>query len=359
MRKIIHVDMDAYYASVEQRDRPELRGRPIAVGGSAESRGVIATCSYEARVFGVRSAMATARALRLCPELAVLPPRFAVYQAESQKIREVFRRYTDHVEPLSLDEATLDVTDSAHEGGSATRIAQAIQQQIREETGLSSSAGVAPNKFLAKIASDWRKPGGLMVIRPHEVADFVRELKVGRIPGVGSKTEERLHAMQLRTCGDLQALDMPPLQAHFGSWAERLYGLCRGEDDRPVVSEWQPRQVSVERTFARDFRDLDEAMPELEAMVMELQQRIRKREVSDTIRGLSVKLRLHDFKTRSGDRAGRMLPELTAFLAELERLHAQEPKPIRLIGIGVRLEVPGEGPRRRGDPRQLGLFERP
>jgi DNA polymerase-4 len=353
VRKIVHVDMDAFYASVEQRDQPELRGRPIAVGGRAEQRGVLATASYEARKFGVRSAMPTARALRLCPELVLVPPRFTVYREESRKIRAIFGRYTEAIEPLSLDEAYLDVSECRELQGSATRIAEAIRASIREELNLTASAGVAPNKFLAKVASDWRKPDGLTVIRPEDVEAFVHDLPVGRIPGVGPKTRARLELRGLRRCADLQALAMPELEALFGSWAPRIHGLCRGVDDRPVVTEWEPRQVSVERTFASDFDDLIDAMPKIEAMAAVLRERIAQRAVATRIRGLHVKLRLADFTTRSADRARRGEPSTDEFVELLARLHAEHPAPVRLIGLGVRLDPPRGG----RNQRQLDLFD--
>lgn len=352
MRKIVHVDMDAFYASVEQRDRPELRGLPIAVGGRAQQRGVIATCSYEARAFGVRSAMPTARALRLCPDLQLVPPRFEAYREESRKIRAIFARYTETIEPLSLDEAYLDVSEATAHQGSATRIAEAIRAAIRDELHLTASAGVAPNKFLAKVASDWNKPDGLTVVRPEQVAAFVRDLPLRKIPGVGPKTWPRLEALGLRTCGDLQRLGEAELEQHFGSWAGRMFGLCRGEDDRPVVTEWEPRQISVERTFARDFDDLIAAMPRIEEMAVVLRERIARRGVAEKIRGIHVKLRLADFTTRTGDSARRGVPETDDFVEQLARLHEAWPAPIRLIGLGVRLDPP-----RRGDGRQLDLFE--
>ncbi len=352
-RKIIHVDMDAFYASIEVRDDPSLRGRPIAVGGKASARGVIATCSYEARAFGVHSAMSSARAMRLCPSLLILPPRFAAYQAASRTIRAIFARYTDRIEPLSLDEAYLDVSGSPHHEGSATRIAAAIQAAIAAETGLSCSAGVAPNKMLAKVASDWNKPGGLTVIRPQDVAAFVRDLPVGKIHGIGPKGRARLEALGVKTAGQMQALTLAELEAQFGSWGARLHQLCRGEDDREVVTEWEPRQVSIERTFAVDFVDLDAALPTIEAMTAQLRERIATKGLAPRIRGHSAKLRLSDFHTSSADARGRLVPTTDDLLNLLLRLHNARPGPIRLIGLGVRLDPP------RGGGRQLDLFDEP
>ena len=350
-RKIIHVDMDAFYASIEVRDDPSLRGKPIAVGGRASARGVIATCSYEARAFGVHSAMSSARAMRLCPSLLILPPRFSAYQAASGAIRAIFARYTDRIEPLSLDEAYLDVTGSAHYDGSGTRIANAIQAAIRAETGLSCSAGVAPNKMLAKVASDWQKPGGLTVIRPQDVAAFVRDLPVGKIHGIGPKGRARLEALGVQTAGQMQALTVAELEAQFGSWGARLHQLCRGDDDRAVVTEWEPRQVSIERTFERDFPDLDAALPTIEVMTAQLRERIGHKQLAARIRGHSAKLRLSDFHTSSADARSRQVPTSDDLLDLLLRLHTQRPGPIRLIGLGVRLDPP------RGGGRQLDLFD--
>lgn len=350
-RKIIHVDMDAFYASIEMRDDPSLRGRPIAVGGKASARGVIATCSYEARAFGVHSAMSSARAMRLCPALLIVPPRFSAYQAASRVIRAIFARYTERIEPLSLDEAYLDVTGSAHCGGSATRIAEAIRAAIADETGLTCSAGVAPNKMLAKVASDWNKPNGLTVIRPQDIAGFVRDLPVGKIHGIGPKGRARLEALGVKTAGQMQVLSVADLEAQFGSWGARLHQLCRGDDDREVVTEWEPRQVSIERTFERDFDDLDAALQTIEAMAAQLRERIASKDLTARIRGHSAKLRLSDFHTSSADARSRQTPTTDDLLNLLLRLHAAKPGPIRLIGLGVRLDPP------RGGGRQLDLFD--
>ena len=350
-RKIIHVDMDAFYASIEVRDDPTLRGRPIAVGGRASARGVIATCSYEARAFGVHSAMSSARAMRLCPALLIVPPRFAAYQTASRAIRAIFARYTDRIEPLSLDEAYLDVSGSAHFDGSATRIATAIQAAVADELGLSCSAGVAPNKMLAKVASDWKKPSGLTVIRPQDIDAFVRDLPVGKIHGIGPKGRARLEALCVKTAGQMQALSVAQLEAQFGSWGARLHQLCRGDDDREVVTEWEPRQVSIERTFERDFVDLDAALQTIEAMAAQLRERIASKDLAARIRGHSAKLRFSDFHTASADARGRHVPTTDDLLNLLLCLHVARPGPIRLIGLGVRLDPP------RGGGRQLDLFD--
>lgn len=251
-RKIVHVDMDAFYASVEQRDDRGLRGRPVVVAYRG-ARSVVCAASYEARKFGVRSAMPAVRAERLCPEAVFVPPDFPRYRAVSRDVREIFRRHTDQIEPLSLDEAYLDVTENKTALPTATRVAQAIRQQIREELHLTASAGVAPNKFLAKIASDWRKPDGLFVIQPKDVESFLVPLPVGRIPGVGKVTESRLQQMKVSTVGDLAAHTEEELEATFGRYGSRLYELARGIDHSPVISNRAVKSISAEDTFPTDI----------------------------------------------------------------------------------------------------------
>src|SRR6202046_3481675 len=236
IRKIVHIDMDAFYASVEQRDDPNLRGKPVIVAWKG-NRSVVCAASYEARQFGVRSAMPAVRAERLCPEGIFIPPDFTRYRAVSQSTREIFKRHTDLIEPLSLDEAYLDVTENKTGLGTATRVARAIREQIREELHLTASAGVAPNKFLAKIASDWRKPDGLFVIQPEDLDTFLPPLPIGRIPEIGKVTEDRLKEIGVQTVGDLQALDAAVLEARFGKYGHRLYELARGIDHNLVRSE--------------------------------------------------------------------------------------------------------------------------
>src|ERR1700693_1666823 len=247
-RKIIHVDMDAFYASVEQRDDPQLRGKPVVVAWKG-NRSVVCAASYEARSFGVRSAMPAMRAERLCPYALFLPPDFVRYRAVSRSVREIFKRHTDLVEPLSLDEAYLDVTENKTGFQTATRVASAIREQIRQELHLTASAGVAPNKFLAKIASDWRKPDGLFVIQPEDLDTFLPPLPIGRIPGVGKVTEKRLATLGIKTVGDLRSLEMNILEDHFGRYGQRLYELTRGIDESAVVSDRPTKSISAEDTF--------------------------------------------------------------------------------------------------------------
>ena len=250
-RKIIHIDMDAFYASVEQRDDPQLRGKPVVVAWRG-NRSVVCAASYEARKFGVRSAMPAVRAERLCPNATFLPPDFPRYRAVSRQVREIFKRYTDLIEPLSLDEAYLDVSENKTGLPTATQVARAIREQIRTELNLTASAGVAPNKFLAKIASDWKKPNGLFVIQPEEVDLFLLPLAVNRLPGVGKVTEERLKQLEVQTIIDLRKLDLPALESRFGRFGVRLYELARGIDNSAVIPDRPTQSISAEDTFEHD-----------------------------------------------------------------------------------------------------------
>src|SRR5438094_2405378 len=268
MRKIIHVDMDAFYASVEQRDDPQLRGKPVVVAWRG-NRSVVCAASYEARRFGVRSAMPAVRAERLCPNAVFLPPDFLRYRVVSRQVHEIFKRHTDLIEPLSLDEAYLDVSDNKTGLPTATQVARTIRQQIREELNLTASAGVAPNKFLAKIASDWRKPDGLFVIQPDEVDSFLSPLPVGRLPGVGKVIGERLEKLRMKTVKNLRGLDLPTLESHFGRYGLRLYELSRGIDNSQVVPDRPTKSISVEDTFDRDV-----PLSETEPMIRRLAERV-------------------------------------------------------------------------------------
>lgn len=334
LRKVIHVDMDAFFASVEQRDDPALRGRPVAVGG-ASGRGVVAAASYEARVFGVRSAMPSARAAQLCPELVFRKPRFDVYRAVSQQIRAIFLDYTPHVEPLSLDEAYLDVTDDVRGIGSATRIADLIRQRIRAETGLTASAGVSYNKFLAKIASDQNKPDGLCVIRPGEGAAFVAALPVRRFHGIGPRGAARMAALGIETGADLRARDIAFLREPFGSQADYLFRAARGIDLRQVKADRPRKSVGGERTFERDIASGRALRETLESIIAIVWDRIERSGAKG--RTVTLKLRFTDFATltraRSLPRAVAGRDEFAALAREL--LDAQLPlrQPIRLMGL--------------------------
>jgi DNA polymerase IV len=335
-RKIIHVDMDAFYASVEQRDNPELRGKPVIVAWRGK-RSVVCAASYEARKFGVRSAMAASHAERLCPQAVFIPPDFVRYRAVSYATREIFLRHTDLIEPLSLDEAYLDVTGNKLGLPTATRVAGVIRQQIHEELQLTASAGVAPNKFLAKIASDWRKPNGLFVIQPDQVEEFLTPLPVGRIPGVGKVTEEKLAKLGLRTVGDLRIRPLEELQQLFGRYGQRLYALARGVDDAPVNPNRPTKSVSAEDTFERDV-----FLAETEPMIRRLAEKtwIASRKESRIARTVVLKLKTADFQilTRSQTPASppASCEELTAIaLSLLERVGLDPKRKFRLVGVGL------------------------
>ncbi len=326
--------MDCFYAAVEMRDDPSLRDIPLAVGGSADRRGVISTCNYIARKYGVHSAMATAYAKRLCPDLKVIPGRMAYYQEVSSQIRDIFRRYTDIIEPLSLDEAFLDVTASEHYGGSATLIAQAIREDIRAELQLTASAGVAPNKFIAKICSDENKPDGQRVVTPEEVESFCRELPLKKIPGVGKVTVKRLADQGLKTCNDIRNLGEQECVRLFGSLGALLFKRSHGIDDRKLTTNWVRKSVSVERTFPDDINDLGGAKSALTNLLPELKRRLEKH-ADRKIRNLQMKLKFADFSQTTIERGALSLDEnLFHELLPLawERGQGQG---IRLLGLGV------------------------
>lgn len=334
LRKIIHVDMDAFFASVEQRDDPALRGRPVAVGGSSD-RGVVAAASYEARTFGVRSAMASVKALRLCPQLVFCKPRFAIYNEVSRQIRAIFHDYTPHVEPLSLDEAYLDVSEDLKGIGSATRIAELIRQRIKQDTGLTASAGVSYNKFLAKLASDQNKPDGLCVILPGEGAAFVASLPVRRFHGIGPRGAEKMAGLGIETGADLVTKDLAFLRQHFGSQADYLFRAARGIDLRRVKANRPRKSVGGERTFDRDISSGTALREALERIIAIVWGRVAKNEARG--RTVTLKLKHGDFTQLT---RARSLPRAVADLAEFSRLsHAlldeilPLPQPVRLMGL--------------------------
>lgn len=341
MRKIIHVDMDCFFAAVEVKHNSELLKKPIAVGGRADRRGVIATASYEARKFGVRSAMSTAYALRLCPDLILVHPKFSLYTEESIKIREIFKRYTDKIEPLSLDEAYLDVTDNTDFNGSATLLAKKIRQTVLMERGLTASAGIANNKFLAKVCSDLRKPNGQVTIPPDQNSSFTAKLPVGKIWGVGKKTEERMHKLGFKTCGDLRSLQLLEAQRLFGSMGDYIYRLCRGEDDREVKTSSVRKSFSVERTFERDLSTKNEIIAGFQKVYIEFQTRIEKSRFKDAkIKGVHLKLKTHDFQSKSKDFGTlKHVPGFETALKHLVAFWEQDSNQIRLIGFGVKFDT--------------------
>jgi len=335
-RKIIHVDCDCFYAAVEMRDDPSLRDVPLAVGGEG-GRGVVTTCNYRARAFGVRSAMPGSEARRLCPGLVTVPPDMGRYRAVSQQVMAILREMTDLVEPLSLDEAFLDVTDVDAFKGSATLMARHLRERVSQEVGITISAGVAPNKFLAKIASDWRKPDGLFVITPPEVAGFVRELPVEKLFGVGQVTAARLHALGVKTCGDMQALGADVLIEKFGKQGYRLFEMAHGRDDRPVVVSRVAKSVSVERTFSQDLPDRSACDTVMPALVADLNLRLSRKGRHKPIHKLFVKIRYSDFSTHTLERVRESVtePALVDFQPLLEELMPKD-RPVRLLGVGVR-----------------------
>ncbi len=335
-RKIVHVDMDAFYASVEQRDDPSLRGRPVVVAWRG-ARSVVCAASYEARVFGIRSAMPAIRAERLCPDAVFVPPDFARYKAASAIVREVFARHTPLIEPLSLDEAYLDVSADLGGLGSATAVAEAIRAEVRERTRLTCSAGVAPNKFLAKIASDWRKPDGLFVIRPAMAIDFLTPLPVGKLPGVGKVMEGHLAALGVRTVGELRALRPEALEARFGRWGRRLHELSLGIDEHPVQPERASVQSSAEDTFERDLT-LEELGPHLERLAAKAWAgAAREGRIGRTV---VLKLKTPAFRILTRSLTPDVPPASPAELARIalalrERVGASPGERYRLAGVGL------------------------
>lgn len=331
MPKIIHVDMDCFYAAIELRERPELRGKPVAVGGG--KRGVLTTCNYEARAFGCRSAMPAFKARRLCPGLIFLPVRFDLYRAESRRIREIFHEFTDLVEPLSLDEAYLDV--SALKSGPAA-VASEIRHRIRERTQLTASAGIGPNKFLAKIASDWRKPDGQFEIRPEEVESFMPTLPVERLWGVGGRTAEKMHALGWKTCADLQRVPGAVLGQHFGKFGHSLHDLCRGIDHRAVEPDRERKSVSSEETCFENISRLETARERLTELLADVAEICRARHVDRAIREGFVKLKFGDFAQTSAQ-CPLSAPDPVVFAALLEEAWGRRAgRSVRLIGAGVR-----------------------
>jgi DNA polymerase-4 len=335
-RKIIHIDMDAFYASVEQRDDPTLRGKPIAVGGGGP-RGVVATASYEARPFGVRSAMPGARARRLCPGLIFVKPRFEVYRAVSAQVRDIFSRFTDIVQPLSLDEAYLDVTANKAGIVSATRVAEEIRRLIHEETGLTASAGVSYNKLIAKLASDQNKPDGICVVRPQEGEAFIAKMPVRRIHGVGPVTARRMQALGIETGADLRARDLAFLQAHFGSSALFYYRAARGQDDRAVHERQDRKSVSVEDTFFDDLTQEARLVEEIDRIAANLWGRIERS--GGYGRTVVLKIKFADFRIITRSRSFSAPVRSAELLAETGRALLRGQLPLRmgarLLGLGV------------------------
>ncbi len=346
MRKIIHIDMDCFYAAIEERDDPSLRGRPVAVAGR-DRRGVLTTANYEARKFGCRSAMPVFKALELCPHLVLVPVRFDHYRSVSASILAIFGRFTDMIEPLSLDEAYLDVSHAVSDGAA---MAREIRAQISEETGLTASAGISCNKLIAKIASDIRKPNGQYEVKPEDVPSFIATLPVGRLWGVGAKTKARLAALGVETCADLQKFDRIDMSRMFGKWGIELWSLCRGIDERPVEPDRTRKSVSSETTFAENIAEIAGLFPPMREMIEGLAEELSMHHADRMIRSLVVKLKFADFERTTAERACHVLE--TSVFEELliEAWRRGHNRPVRLLGVGVRFEDPKEG-------RQMEFFD--
>lgn len=331
VRKIVHIDMDCFYAAIEVRDDPSLIGKPVGVGGSS-GRGVLTTANYEARQYGCRSAMPVFKARQLCPEIILTPVRFDVYREESRRIRGIFARYTDLIEPMSLDEAYLDLS---HRPESGAALAREIRKAIHDETGLTASAGIAPNKMLAKVASDWNKPDGQLEIRPGEVDDFMRGLRVGKIHGVGRRGQETLEKMGVETCGDLQKFTKLELADRLNRWGLELYERCRGRDDREVSVDRTRKSLSKERTFSENIDDVEWLLNVLRKLRVQVKDAV-ERKSDQEIKSRVVKLKFEDFTQTTAEKAGSVMDEET--FEELLRLawSRGRGKAVRLLGVGVK-----------------------
>jgi DNA polymerase-4 len=346
-RAIIHLDMDCFYAAIEVRDRPELRGKPVGVGGARDRRGVLTTCNYEAREFGVRSAMPTFMALQRCPKLIVLPTRFDVYRRESAVIRGILHRFTPLIEPLSLDEAYLDV--SAHPGAPGP-LAEVIRKLIFRKTKLTASAGIGPNKLVAKIASDLRKPNGQFEVKPDEVQEFMATLPVRKLWGIGAVTEKKLAQLGIQTCGELQRYSRFELQHQFGKFGLELFDLCRGIDDRPVEPHRDRKSLSTEETFLSNLETREACEEKLEELYADLMAELAQKETDRAVTKIFIKLKFGDFTRTTVERAG-LPPSLGNFSQLLDEAFGRTGKSVRLMGVGVRFaEI------ERPDATQLALF---
>lgn len=353
-RKIIHCDCDCFYASIEMRDNPELAGKPIAVGGLPDKRGVVATCNYEARKFGIRSAMAAATARRKCPDLIIIRPDMDKYREASRSIHSIFRRYTDLIEPLSLDEAYLDVSNCELHQGSATIIAQSIRDAVRSEVGITISAGIAPNKFLAKVASDWNKPDGQFVVTPAQVDEFVAGLPVRKLHGVGKVTAQKMQRLGIETCADLRTLNQEQLLKYFGSFGERLHQLSMGTDNRPVTVERVRKSVSVENTFVTDLPDLPSCLEQLPSLQLQLAKRLERIGDDLQIHKQFIKIKFSDFvQTTVEMLSGHTVPE--NFIEMCKQGFARGNRPVRLLGMGVRLAATDQAVKPVLDEEQIPL----
>ncbi|MFC0179107.1 DNA polymerase IV [Thorsellia kenyensis] len=339
MYKYIHIDMDCFFAAVEMRDNPKLATIPLAIGGQADRRGVICTANYEARKFGVRSAMSTAKALQLCPKLTVLPPRHSYYKEISSKINEIYKRYTSLIEPVSLDEAYLDVTDNTEFNGSATYIAQDIRRAIQKEIGLTASAGVAPLMFLAKIASDINKPNGIFTLAPTDVPAFIEQLELKKIPGVGKVTQKKLADLKLYTCADLKNVGKDKIITLLGKFGHTLLNYAEGKEARRVNTNRITKSISVETTFNINFHQIDQAKQKLDEQLVELEKRISENKKQQYIQKIQVKVKFDDFKQTTLEVSQISLSKSKIHeLFDFIWVHRREQRGIRMIGVGVALK---------------------
>lgn len=336
-RKIIHIDMDCFYAAIEMRENPQLANLPIAVGGSADRRGVLCTCNYQARKFGLHSAMASSVALRKCPELILLPVRMDLYKQVSRKIQQIFHNYTDLVEPLALDEAFLDVSQSNIAHGSATLIAEQIRQDIWQQEQLTASAGVSVNKFIAKVASGWNKPNGMCVVPPDKIEAFVQDLPISKIFGVGKVTANKMERAGIYTCNDLRRYSLIELVHKFGKLGHQLYNQARGIDNRMVIPNRARKSISVENTYITDLISLEQANNALTELYPKLKSRISDTGRDIKIKSLFFKIKYNDFRSTSMEQANTEL-NISIYQQMLELLYARTAKPIRLLGIGINLQ---------------------
>ena len=368
-RKFIHIDMDCFFAAVEMRENPALRSVPMAVGGSPQGRGVISTSNYPARKYGVKSGISSAAAMRLCPHLTIVHHSFQNYKKDAQIIHEIFYEYTDQVEIAGMDEAYLDVTDCPLFHGSATLIAQDIRKRIFEATKLTASAGVAPNMFLAKVASDWHKPNGQFVIRPQDIDAFILDLPVGKIPGVGKVSQQKLHTLGIKTCRDLQKIPLFELQLHFGKWAKSLRERSFGRSDREICTEYERKSLSTEETFSKDLEYSELEGQALHSVIEEFERRWAKFKQKEPDwsyppHTLFLKLKFHDFINVSVQKTfapevfnalnqSHKLDEfLVAQLSDLLKMaYNRGNRPVRLLGMGIRFQSEVQG------PEQLSLFD--
>ncbi|WP_252106823.1 MULTISPECIES: DNA polymerase IV [unclassified Halomonas] len=336
MRKIIHCDCDCFYAAVEMRDNPALADIPIAIGGSVEQRGVVATCNYPAREYGIHSAMPMGQALKRCPHLTIVRGDMPKYKEVARQVFAIYRDVTELIEPLSLDEAFLDVSEVTQFKGSATLMARAIRERVQKEVGITVSAGVAPNKFLAKIASDWNKPDGLCVIAPNDVERFVEALPVKKIHGVGPRTAEKMASLDIHTCLDLRARPLTELIEHFGRFGKRLHELSRGHDERPVKTHRERKSISTEQTYSQDLPTLEACRGELPELLQDLERRYARLDPPPAVKGLMVKVKFNDFTQTTVEHADPA-PNMAQFETLLNVGWARGSRPVRLLGVGYRL----------------------